>query len=174
MKNSNHTPELKLCLVVLVFGCVLVYGLPVVFEAAVSHVKQYTQHRANEAAAAQWQKDSLKIEENYRAFQARTGNVKMAVSREKQLARFYGLLNESASGSGVVFNSVKPGVESETQDKFTAPFEVAANGGYHSFGKFIDKLEKSGFLVKVASLSIKSNGNKLQAYMGLEFMAVKQ
>lgn len=170
---KTYFPEIKLGFLLVLFLLLLLYGLPFMVSTSVATVKDYANHRRDEKAAVQWQKDSVRIEKRFSLYQKKVEKVKLIVSKERQLALFYGILNESATAATVRFNSVKPLPETETNTDLTAPFEISISGDYHSFGRFINNLEKNGGLVKISSMAIKPSGLKLNADINLEFLVMK-
>ena len=73
-------------------------------------------------------------------------------------------ISEEANAQGVMIDQIMPNTSAEKQiaktedgPYFGIPVVIEARGGYHSFGKFLNALERGNVLFKVTDFTIASN-----------------
>lgn len=63
-------------------------------------------------------------------------------------------------------------LENSGRKYFDLPVTIEANGTYHNFGKFLNKIEKDDIFLKIGAFSLISNPNSQQHSIKLELRAV--
>lgn len=109
-----------------------------------------------EAQAKTEAKRIASLEEKYRHTQKKLEYLKGRLPKEKQIPA---LLSQIASQAGLEYNLIKILPEENRLVYKELPIQIQVKGRYQDLGEYLKRLEESTRLIKIKSLSIKTDPN---------------
>jgi Tfp pilus assembly protein PilO len=125
-------------------------------KTTVSNTKRVYQlvQRFDTLDSIEGQIKSLKSQNE--AFETQISSVKTEQEEANRLSGLMNLLNREIASNKLVAVTIKTLSEKAQGDYIEQPVELHLAGSYHSFGKFINNLEKSHMSVRITKLEIDS------------------
>ncbi len=120
-----------------------------------------------------WEVMQAKLESKEEALQRQLNSLYIAIPRNDQMSVILECLQESNSGLELSLRQIKTKPPMKFASHQEQPVNVSAYGGFHAVGLFIDRIEKSPYLIKVEALQIERIG-KLRSSLSatLSFHAI--
>ncbi len=128
-------------------------GLSIKYQSLETELKR-KEFELKEARAKTETERIAKLEEKYRHTQKRLEYLKGRLPKERQIPA---LLSQIASQTGLEYNLIKMLPEESRLVYKEIPIQVQIKGRYQDLGKYLKGLEESTRLIKIKSLSIKTD-----------------
>ena len=140
----------------------------------------YGAWRSNEqtiAGMSDWEAKSNVLAEKISDLEQRVTTLYVSIPRNDQMSVILDCLQRSSEGIEMVQRQIKTEAPLDYAAHQEQPLRILAGGTFHGIAAFIDRIERSPYLIKVTALEIKRGdvpGEMLNAALGLQAIVVER
>lgn len=129
------------------------------------------------ASAAQWEVEKTHLQVRRLYLQQYFEDLYVSLPKSDQMSVILQVLQERAGEREVMLRQVRPAARVAHAGYDELPFWVELQGSFHGIGAFIDRIERSQYLIKVTDLEIRGEPvphGDLQAAVSLRVIILKE
>lgn len=112
----------------------------------------------------------------HRRLQRRLDSLFVSLPQGDRMSVILGAFQKHAQETGVRLRQVRPGKRKEHPTYTELPLEVALVGDYHAIARFIDRIERSKYLLRIGGAALRSKemtSDTLQAQIRIDLLTLR-
>lgn len=146
-------------------------------QSAYQSFQTWQEQEERIQSAEEWESQLARLKEEQRRLEQRLDSLFVTLPQGDRMSVVLNVLQRHANRTGVTLRHVQPQARIRYETWEELPVDIALAGGYHSIAGFLDRIERSKYLLRVERIGLETEdmlSDTLQTQIRLNLVTLRE